>query len=129
MGYLTELREELVEAMSGLDLNLYTHIPGRLVLPGAWVMAGAPYIEQGQTFEEKVISYWVVVCVPTGTNQTETSGLDDLIEAIQDALETYETERDSGWIVESVAQPEAMSLNNTEFLAASIAVTTSVTLS
>jgi hypothetical protein len=77
MSTLLELRQELVSALTGsdLNLNLYTHIPGQLALPGAFVMAGSPYIEQGQTFGERIVRFEVVLCTAQGDNASETSAL------------------------------------------------------
>jgi len=121
MTVLTELRTELVDALVGLDLNTYTHIPGRLALPGAFVMAGSPYISQGQTFGERTVRFDVVLATQTGGNASETSALDELIESAQAALES------AGWLVEEVAQPYSMDFNNAEALVTSITVTAPVT--
>jgi hypothetical protein len=118
---LTDLRQELVDALSPLDLNTYTHIPGRLALPAAFVMAGSPYIEQGQTFGERLVRFQVVLATQTADNQSETSALDELIEGAQAALVAEE------WVVELVSQPYAQTANNAEFLATEITVTTLVT--
>lgn len=119
MSALNDLRAELVEALQGLDLTLYTHIPGRMSLPGAFVMAGSPYIEAGQTFGTRTVRFSVVLAVQTGDNQSETSALDDLIEGAQAALEAAD------WLVESVSQPYAMAFNNSEGLVTEITVTAS----
>lgn len=121
MTLLSTLRTELVAPLGELGINTYTHLPGRMALPGAAVMAGSPYIEQGDTFGSKTVRFSVVLAIPTGTNQAETEALDDLIEAAQAALEA------DGWLVESVAQPFSMSFNNTEGLVTQITVTTPVT--
>jgi hypothetical protein len=121
MTFLAALRTELVDALAGLDLNTYTHIPGRLALPGAFVMSGSPYIEQGQTFGERLVRFDVVVCVQTGDNSAETSALDELIEGALNALET------AGWMVEQISQPYGMDFNNTEGLVTTITVTAPVT--
>lgn len=121
MSTLGTLRQELVDSLAGLDLNLYTHIPGRMALPGAFVMAGSPYIEQGQTFGERTVRYEVIVCTQQGDNASETSELDELIEAAQAALEA------DGWLIELVSQPYGMAFNNAQGLVTSITVTSSVT--
>lgn len=115
------LRTEIVDALAGIDLNTYTHIPGRMALPGAFVMAGAPYVEQGQTFGERIVRFEVVLAVQTGDNAAETSALDELIETAQAALEN------AGWLVEQISQPYGMDFNNAEGLVVSITVTTPVT--
>lgn len=123
MSALKTLREEIVAALDGLALNTYTHVPGSVALPGAFVMAGSPYIEQGQTLGGRIVRFDVVFCVQQGDNASETSALDELIEAAQAALE------DDGWLIESVAQPYAMSFNNAQGLVTSITVTAPVAFS
>lgn len=121
MSQLGDLRQELVDALAGLDLNLYTHVPGRMALPGVFVMAGSPYIESGETLGERTVRFEVVVCTQTGDNDSETSALDELIESAQAALEAED------WLVEQISQPYAMAFNNAQGLVTAITVTTPVT--
>jgi len=121
MSVLGDLRQEVVEALTGLDLTLYTHIPGRMNLPGAFVMAGSPYVEQGQTFGERLVRFSVVTATNTGENNAETAALDELLEAAQARLEA------AGWTVESISQPEAQAFGNAEALVASLNVAALVT--
>ncbi|RZU66752.1 hypothetical protein EV379_3118 [Microterricola gilva] len=120
-GDLLVLREDLVDSLAGLDLNTYTHIPGRMALPGAFVMAGSPYIEQGQTFGERTVRFEVVLCTQQGDNASETPALDELIEGAQARLEA------AGWQVEQISQPYTQSFNNAQGLVTAITVTTDVT--
>lgn len=121
MGVLTDLRTDIATALAPTGLNTYTHIPGRMALPGAFVMAGSPYIEQGDTFGSRTVRFGVVLATQTGSNQAETTALDDLIEQAQAAL------TDDDWLVEEVSQPYAQAFNNTEALVTEITVTTTVT--
>ncbi|PDQ34129.1 MAG: hypothetical protein B5766_12925 [Candidatus Lumbricidophila eiseniae] len=121
MSVLSRLRQELVTTLAGLDLNLYTHVPGRLALPGGFVMAGSPYIEQELTFATRTVRFDVIICTPQADNATETGALDTLIGA---ALALLETE---GWLVEQVSQPYQMAFNNSQGLVAAITVTTPTT--
>lgn len=127
MSTLTALRGELVASLAGLDINTYTHIPGRLTLPGVFVEAGSPYIEQGDTFQSKTVRFGVVLCVNTGQNKDETEALDDLIETVQELIESYDSALTDGWTVEAVSQPFIQSFNNAEGLVSEITVTTVVT--
>lgn len=117
MSVLNTLRVELVESLEDLDITLYTHIPGSMALPGAFVMAGSPYIEGGETFGTRAVRFTVILAVQSGDNQSETSALDDLIEGAQAALEAAD------WLVESVSQPYSMAFNNTDGLVTEINVT------
>ena len=113
---LLQMRQELADAMATLQLTTYTHIPGRLDLPGAFVAAGNPYIEQGQTFGERLVRFQVVVATQTGDNASETTALDELIEGAQAALEA------AGWLVEQVDQPFVQDFNNAQALVTVITV-------
>ncbi|TDL43599.1 hypothetical protein [Microbacterium oleivorans] len=110
MNKLLELRTDLATALGALGITTYTHVPGRLDLPGAFVMAGSPYIEQGQTFGERIVRFQVVIATQTGDNLSETSALDELILSAQAALE------EDGWVVESIEQPYASDFNNAKAL-------------
>lgn len=118
MSTLTDLRTELTESLTPLSVTTYTHVPGRMSLPGAFVMAGSPYIEQGDTFGARRIRFAVILAVQTGTNQSETTALDELIESAITALETDD------WLVEEVSQPYSMAFNNAEGLVVELTVTT-----
>ncbi|QRY40850.1 hypothetical protein JVX92_00715 [Microbacterium hominis] len=113
---LLEHRESICDALAPLDLNTYTHIPGRMDLPGAFVAAGSPYIEQGQTFGERLVRFQIALAVQTGDNLSETEALDRLIENAQAALD------EAGWVVEEVQQPYMQDFNNAPALITIITV-------
>lgn len=116
MSALLDLRKALADSLAGLGLNTYTHIPGRMTLPGAFVTAGSPYISEGQTFEESLIRFEVNLCVFAAENEAETSALDELIEGAVSALKA------DGWLVEEVSQPFIQDFNNTQALVIQITV-------
>lgn len=119
MSTLKTLREELIAAVTA-DITKYTHVPGRLALPGIFVMSGSPYIEQGQTLGERLIRFDAVVAAQTATNQAETEAVDTLIESIVADLEADE------WLVEQVSQPYSMAFNNADALVVAITVSTTI---
>lgn len=120
MSVLLDLRTEIADTLGGLDLTTYTHVPGRVHLPAAFVMAGSPYIEQGQTFGERLVRFVVALVAQTGDNLSETVALDEQIEAAMAVLHA------AGWTVESVAQPTAQAFDNTECLVTNLTVATFV---
>lgn len=122
MSGLGDLRTAVADALAPLGLNTYTHLPGRAALPCAMVIAGSPYIEQGQTFGERLFRFGVLVASQTGENNSETSALDELIEAAVAALES------DGWLVEQVAQPFLQEFNNAQALGTLITVSAFGTL-
>lgn len=123
MSRLLELREEIATAISPLNLNVYTHIPARMDLPGAFIAAGNPYIEQGQVFGERLVRFQVVIASQTGDNLSETTALDELIESAQALLD------DAGWTVEEVSQPYIEDFNNAPALVTAFTVSSFETFS
>ena len=128
MSVLPTLRQGLVDVLrdAGLDLNLYTHVPGAIAVPAAFVAAGGPnYIEviQGvNTFGEKTVRFNVCLVVEPGDNDSETSALDELIETAQAALEA------DGWLIDYVSVPENYAFANGVIgLVTAITVTSPVT--
>lgn len=123
MSLLLTLRQDLVAALAGLDLNTYTHVPGAVALPGAFISAAGPlYIEQGDTYESRLVRFDVNVVTQTGDNQSETEELDALIEGALTALEAND------WMVESVSVPTIYSFSDGALgLVTQITVTTLVT--
>lgn len=121
-GQLATIRTELVEALAGLGVTTYDHVPARAALPAAFIMPGSPYIEQGLTFDTKRVRFGVVLLTHPGLNQHETSLLDARIEQTLHDLTT------DGWTVERVEQPRIEDLSDTEVLATTIQVATDATL-
>lgn len=118
MSVLGDLRRELADDIAGqpADLTVYDHVPARVQLPAAFVMAGAPYIEQGQTFGSSMVRFGVVLLTQPSMNAGETDQLDERIELVQRRL------LDGGWAVERVERPEIQDLNGAEVLATSLSV-------
>lgn len=122
MSTLLQLRTDLADVVAQIgDLTVYTHVPGRMSLPAAFIMAGSPYIEQAETFGARLVRFGVVLAVQGGSNLSETTDLDTRIEQAQAALEA------DGWLIEQVSQPYAMQFNNADGLVSEITVTTHVT--
>lgn len=119
-GVLRALRVELADTIgaAGAELTVYDHVPGRVQLPAAFVMAGAPYIEQGQTFGSATVRFAVVLLTQPALNSVETDLLDERIETVQQQLQ------DAGWLVERVDQPQLQELNGQELLAVQLAIAT-----
>lgn len=114
-GVLTQLRGEVADSLAG-DLTVYDHVPARVQLPCAFIMAGSPYIDYGDTFGSSVVRFGVVLLTSPGLNSTETVELDRRIEDVQGRLLA------EGWAIERVAQPQIQDLNGAEVLATEISV-------
>lgn len=121
MNTLTTTRNEVADVLAPLGVTTYAHVPGRMNLPAAFIMAGSPYIEQGETFGSRLVRFIVVLAEHTASNLEETEALDDRIEHAQKLLEA------DGWLIEQVAQPTVMQFNNTDGLVAEITISTPIT--
>ncbi|OIU84613.1 hypothetical protein [Microbacterium sp. AR7-10] len=119
MTVLKDLRTGLAEAITAV--TTYDHVPGRVLLPAAFVLAGSPYIEQGETFGDRLIRFQIVVCTHPSLNEIETDSLDQIIESASEDLAK------KGWAVESVQQPAIQELNGAEVFATEINVAALVT--
>lgn len=115
---LGELRRELADDVAGspADLTVYDHVPARAQLPAAFVMAGGPYIEAGQSFGEFVVRFDVTLLTTPSLNAQETDQLDERIETTQRRLTA------AGWLIERVERPEIQELNGAEVLATALSV-------
>lgn len=119
MSTLKDLRGELADTVAGI--TTYDHVPGRVNLPCAVVVPGAPYITPGETFGEKLVRFGLVLLTHPAINGDETDALDELIESTQHALDA------AGWRVEQVQQPNNTDLNGADILATEIVVATLAT--
>lgn len=116
---LKELRVDLVNAVTGI--TTYTHVPGRANVPCAFVLAGSPYIEGGETFAESLVRFELVLLTQPSLNGPQTDDLDLLI------LKSSAELAAAGWRVESVSQPRIEEINGGEVLATGINVAALVT--
>jgi hypothetical protein len=119
---LKQLRTELAEALTPLDVNVYAYLPGKAPFPAAIILAGNPYIESGQGFGERLIRFEVWISTQKGSNDAETEQGDALI---QQAIALVE---EDGWVVEYVGQPTDWSINNGEAYTFPLIVTTTTTI-
>lgn len=122
---LPALREDLRKSMEGMPVYTYNHLPGSASMPSAIVLAGAPYLEAGETYGSWVIRLEVWLSAAKGSNDSETSQVDELITQAIDAIETYNSPLTDGWVVESVSQPFEFSHGTGTAFTASLTVTAS----
>ena len=118
MSVLGDLRRELADEIAGqpAELTVYDHVPARVQLPAAFIMAGQPYVEQGQTFGSSTVRFGVVLLTQPSLNADETDQLDERIESVQRRLLT------AGYTVERVERPEIQHLNGADLQATVLSV-------
>lgn len=112
MSVLGDLRRELADDVAGdpADLTTYDHVPGRVQLPAAFVMAGSPYLEQGETFGSSLVRFQAVLLTTPSLNSETTDELDELIEKISSRV------TGAGWLVERIQQPAIFDLSGSDVL-------------
>lgn len=125
MSTLAALRGDLATSLEGLGLYVYDHLPGSAAFPSAVILAGAPYLEAGQTFDTWTVRLEVWLSAEKGDNGSETDQADELIQKAIDAIHQYDSPLTDGWVVEGVTQPFSWDINNGQAFTASITVTAS----
>lgn len=118
MSALGDLRRELADVAAGdpVELTTYAHVPARVQLPAAFVVAGQPYLEAGQTFGTSTVRFALVLLTHPSMSADETEQLDELIESCSRRLQA------AGYAVERVERPEIQELNGAEVLATALSV-------
>lgn len=118
---LSSARQEINLQLGTLGVGLiYTYVPERPQAPCFIVSAGAPYLEDGETFTEMRCRFDILLLAGVATNETETGVLDQLICDAVDALET--------WDIEGVEQPSQYEINGAYFLGTKITLSQDKTL-
>lgn len=109
---------DAAEALEAAGINAVEYVPERVSPPIAIIKAGAPYVEQGQTFTEFQVRLDVRIVAGTATNEVATSALDQLISDAIIAL--------GDWTIELVSEPEMLLVNNAQYLSARLSITTNI---
>ncbi len=118
MNTLKALRKEIGLQLAAAGITCLEFIPERLgSVPAAVIEPGSPYLQQGETFSELDFLYrFDVILLVAGTNETATDSLDQLICDAIDAMDTFQ--------IESVNQPEMVSIGNVDYPGARVTVLT-----
>jgi hypothetical protein len=110
---LSAARSELRLLLGATGVTtVHGHVPERVVPPVALIEPGTPYMEPGETFCEFTVRFNVVLLV-RGDNEKATDELDQLICEVLDAVDTFD--------VDTVEQPAAFDINNTQYLGTRVA--------
>jgi hypothetical protein len=118
MSVLGDMRRELADDVAGnpTELTTYDHVPGRVQLPAAFVMAGAPYIEQAQNFGSSTVRFQAVLLTHPSLNSETTDQLDELIQTVSGRLSAAD------WLIETIDQPRLIDLSGSDVLSVTINV-------
>lgn len=120
---LGDIRRELADLVAGdpVELTTYDHVPGRVQLPAAFIMAGAPYLQQGDTFGSWTVRHQAVLLTHPSLNSETTDQLDELLDSVRRRLTADD------WLIEQIEQPKILDLSGSEVLAVAINVAAQVT--
>lgn len=126
MSALTDARARLAEivteALAGLDVQVFSVIPGKVTPPFVAVGPGAPYIEyDAGTFGYRRVRLFATAVAAAGSNDIEAAQLDDLLIAIAEAVDAS-----GDFIAVSVDQPGQIAINGQTHLGASVQCLTEV---
>lgn len=131
MGFITDARAELVEALSSVGVEgfshtvkVFDHVPGRVNPPAIFAVHGSPTVEGGDTFGSYKVNFELWVISRLAANSRMTDELDDLLEQTLTALAA-----DGGWVVGEVQQPFLATLGSESYLASVITVSSAVQVS
>lgn len=117
----TAIKDAVQSARPGLEVD--TFMPDRLVPPRAFIAPSDPYLERRDTdtFGHVTAAWEVWIVEKAGTNEKTTTTLDADIEKVCQALSA------AGFAVERVDEPFMYPVQNANYLATVVHVTTGVT--
>lgn len=117
MSKISELRTTVAGIVaSATSLTTHEFLPGRVAVPCAIVMPGAPYVTDGNTFGSFDVQLTVDLIMGQAANSVSSAGLDDQIENALIALVN------AGLSVANVSQPFSIEINNGSYLAATLTI-------
>lgn len=118
MNTLRSLRGEITTRLTEAGFSVLPFLPERIAPPVAIIAAGSPYLESGATYGTFETRFTVILVCATGTNETTTNALDDLLTAAIVSLDG------AGWGIERADQPTMLSHGNASYLTTNIDIVT-----
>ena len=118
---ITQTKIDLANELISDGINAEYYIPPRIVPPLAIISADSRYVAQGDTVATFEIGVELTLVAQTASNAKATEDLDDLIVSAIGAIPAM-------WRIDSVGQPFALGVNNADYLATKMALTTQITI-
>lgn len=118
---ITASRSEYALALTEAGIKVSAIIPERVVPPIVIISPGSPYLEPTTVNTGWIMRLELMVVAMTATNVKATESLEKALEALILANPEYAR-------IQSIGQPYALQTNNTEFLAANVAVDIRITI-
>lgn len=101
-GAIAEVRAHIASALSGVGVPVHTYPPGSVQPPCVLLMPGSPYLQPGAAWGSVNVGVNVRVVANDAYGPDGVASLDELLEAVLDALVAAE-----GVNVDSVSEPFA----------------------
>jgi len=121
MNVITQTKYDLADSLIQDGINAEYYIPPRITPPLAIVSPDTTYVSQGDTFASFEIGVTLTLIAQTASNSKAQEDLDDAIVTAIGAIPAM-------WRINDVAQPFALAVNNAEYLATKMSLTTQITI-
>lgn len=86
MGAISDVRAHVASALSGLDVTVHGRTPSTVAPPCVVLVPGSPYVEPGASWGTRDVSLTVRIVVNAASGVSSADRMDDLIDAVVDAL-------------------------------------------
>jgi hypothetical protein len=110
-------RTALLNVLTSAGIRASSVVPERVTPPLSVIQPASDWVTSGETFGAYRLGFDVTVIVKTAANATVSSTLDDAIDAVLVAVSGAQ-----GFYVGSVGAPSILSVQNAEFLSATLTV-------
>jgi len=110
-------RDALLAVLTSAGIRATEVVPERITPPLAVLQPAGDWITTGAVFGEYRLGFEVTVIVKTAANAVVSSAMDDAVDAVLTAVAAAQ-----GFYVGSVSAPTLLSVQNAEFLSATLTV-------
>ena len=118
---ITQTRIDLKNELEADGIIAEYYIPPRITPPLAIISPDTNYVSQGDTFASFGIGLTITLITQTKSNEKATEDLDDLIVSAIGSIPAF-------WRIDSVDQPFTLNVNNADYLATRMSLTTQITI-
>jgi len=118
---ITAAKVEFKLDLTAAGLKVLDYVPERIVPPIVIINNGTPYLQPSSLSREYTLNLELVCVAAQATNKQATEKVDELLEAVINALPGYARMVNAG-------QPYNLQTNNTEYLAVSVQTDVQITI-
>lgn len=118
---ITAAKVEFKLDLQAAGLKVSDFVPERITPPIVIINNGTPYLQPSSLSKEYTLNLELICVAATATNKMATEKVDELLEAVINALPGYARMLSAG-------QPYNLQTNNTEYLAVSVLTDLQITI-